>query len=166
MVYERSVELYTLKYMRVPLHVCKKKKKNLLTKQIQGNYGKIKWDLLTLWLSSEIIFQIKYFSISLPRGAQFRSVAQSCPTLCDPMNCSTPGLPVHHQLPESTQTMFVESVMPLNHLMLCHALLPLPLNFPSIRVFPNESVLPISGQSNGVSLSPSSFQRIFKTDFL
>ena len=35
---------------------------------------------------------------------QFRSIAQSCPTLCDPMNCSTPGLPVHHQLPESTQT--------------------------------------------------------------
>ena len=35
---------------------------------------------------------------------QFSSVAQSCPTLCDPMNCSTPGLPVHHQLPEFTQT--------------------------------------------------------------
>ena len=37
---------------------------------------------------------------------QFSSVAQSCPTLCDPMNCSTPGLPVHHQLPEFTQTHF------------------------------------------------------------
>ena len=35
---------------------------------------------------------------------QFSSVAQSCPTLCDPMNYSTPGLPVHHQLPEFTQT--------------------------------------------------------------
>ena len=35
---------------------------------------------------------------------QFSSVAQSCTTLCDPMNCSTPGLPVHHQLPEFTQT--------------------------------------------------------------
>ena len=35
---------------------------------------------------------------------QFSSVSQSCPTLCNPMNCSTPGLPVHHQLPESTQT--------------------------------------------------------------
>ena len=35
---------------------------------------------------------------------QFSSVAQSCPTLCDPTNCSTPGLPVHHQLPEFTQT--------------------------------------------------------------
>ena len=37
-------------------------------------------------------------------SVQFSSVAQSCPTLCDPMNHSTPGLPVHHQLPESTQT--------------------------------------------------------------
>ena len=38
------------------------------------------------------------------RSDQIRSVAQSCPTLCDPMDCSTPGLPVHHQLPEFTQT--------------------------------------------------------------
>ena len=37
-------------------------------------------------------------------SVQFSSVAQSCPTLCDPMNCSTPGLPDHHQLPEFTQT--------------------------------------------------------------
>ena len=37
-------------------------------------------------------------------SVQFSSVAQSCPTLCDPMNCSTPGLPVHHRLPEFTQT--------------------------------------------------------------
>ena len=37
-------------------------------------------------------------------SVQFISVTQSCPTLCDPMNCSTPGLPVHHQLPEFTQT--------------------------------------------------------------
>ena len=37
-------------------------------------------------------------------SVQFSSVSQSCPTLCDPMNCSTPGLPVHHQHPEFTQT--------------------------------------------------------------
>ena len=43
-----------------------------------------------------------YCTIQL--GIQFSSVAQSCPTLCDPINHSTPGLPVHHQLPESTQT--------------------------------------------------------------
>ena len=40
----------------------------------------------------------------LHTSVQFSSVAQLCPTLCNPMNCSTPGLPVHHQLPESTQT--------------------------------------------------------------
>ena len=37
-------------------------------------------------------------------STDFSSVTQSCPTLCDPMDCSTPGLPVHHQLPEFTQT--------------------------------------------------------------
>ena len=37
-------------------------------------------------------------------SAQFSSVTQSCPTLCDPMNGSTPGLPVHHQIPEFTET--------------------------------------------------------------
>ena len=39
-----------------------------------------------------------------PFSYQLSSVTQSCPTLCDPMNCSMPGLPVHHQLPEFTQT--------------------------------------------------------------
>ena len=41
---------------------------------------------------------------SMIRSDQIRSVTQSCPTLCDPMNRSTPGLPVHHQLPEFTET--------------------------------------------------------------
>ena len=43
-------------------------------------------------------------SESISRSVQFSSVAQSCPTLCDPMNRSMPGLPVHHHLPEFTQT--------------------------------------------------------------
>ena len=59
------------------------------------------------------------------------------------MNHSTPGLPVHHQLPESTQSMSVESLMPSNHLILCRLLLLLPSIFPSIRVFSNESALHI-----------------------
>ena len=42
--------------------------------------------------------------LSCFNSVQFCSVAQSCPTLCNPMNCSTPGLPVHHQLPAFTQT--------------------------------------------------------------
>ena len=49
-------------------------------------------------------FVILNLGIVLQSSVQFSSVAQSCPTLCHPMNCSTPGLPVHHQLPESTQT--------------------------------------------------------------
>ena len=55
------------------------------------------------------------------------------------MNCSTQGLPVHHQLPEFTQTHNIESVMPSSHLILCHPLLLLPPIPPSIRVFSNES---------------------------
>ena len=75
---------------------------------------------------------------------QFSSVSQSCPTLCDPMDCSTPGFPVHHQLSWSLlKFMSIESVMPSNHLILCHPLLLLPSIFPSIRVFSNESVLRI-----------------------
>ena len=73
------------------------------------------------------------------QGVQFsRSVVSD---ICDPMSCSTPGLPVHHQLPESTQTMSIELVLPSNHLILCHPLLLLPSIFPSIRVFSNESAL-------------------------
>ena len=74
---------------------------------------------------------------------QFSSVAQSCPTLCDPMNRSTPGLPVHHQLLEFTQTHVHESVMPSNHLILCCPLLLPPSVLPTIRVFSNESALRI-----------------------
>ena len=57
------------------------------------------------------------------------------------MDCSTPGLPVHHQLPELLKLMSIESVMPSNHLILCHPLLLPPSIFTSIRVFSNESVL-------------------------
>ena len=76
-------------------------------------------------------------------GVQFTSVAQSCPTLCNPMDCSMPGLPVHHQLLELAQTHVHELVMPSNHLILCYSLLLPPSIFPSIRVFSNESVLRI-----------------------
>ena len=59
------------------------------------------------------------------------------------MNCSKPGLLVHHQLLEPTQTHVIELVMPSNHLILCHPLLLLPSIFPSIRVFSSESALRI-----------------------
>ena len=59
------------------------------------------------------------------------------------MNRSTPGLPAHHQLPEFTQTHVIESVMPSSHLIFCRPLLFLPPTPPSIRVFSNESTLPV-----------------------
>ena len=54
------------------------------------------------------------------------------------MDCSMPGFPVHHQLPELAQLMSIELVMPCNHLILSHPLLLLPSIFPSIRIFSNE----------------------------
>ena len=74
-------------------------------------------------------------------SVQFSSVAQLCLTLWDPMNCSMPGLPVHHQLPEFTQLMSIELVMPSSHLIFCCPLLILPPIPRSIRVFYNESTL-------------------------
>ena len=84
----------------------------------------------------------------------FSSIAQSCPTLCDPMNHSTPGLPVHHQLPEFTQTLVHWSVVPSNHLILCRPLLLLPSIFPSSRVsFPMGWFFQSGGQRIGASAS-------------
>ena len=74
---------------------------------------------------------------------EFSSVIQLCPTLYDPMDCSMPGFPVHHQLQTLFKLMSIKSVMPSNHLILCRPLLLLPSIFPSIRVFSNESVLRI-----------------------
>ena len=96
---------------------------------------------------------------------QFSSVAHSCPTLCDPMNRSTPGLPVHHQLPEFTQTPMhlVDNAIQPSH----------PLSSPSPPAF---NLSPHQGLFQGVSSSHQvtkvlelqhlSFQRIFRTDFL
>ena len=91
---------------------------------------------------------------------QFSSVqfSQSCPTLCDPMDCSTPGFPVHHQLPKYIKLMPIESVMSSNHLILCRLPLLLPSIFPSIRVFSSESALRIRWPkywSFSFSISPS-----------
>ena len=69
------------------------------------------------------------------------SVAQSCLTVCDPMDYSMLGFPVHHQLPELTQNLSIQLVMPSNHLILCRPPSLLPSIFPSIRIFSNESDL-------------------------
>ena len=88
----------------------------------------------------------------------FSSVAQLCLTLCDPMACNTAGFPVHHQLPEFTQTHVHRVVLPSNYLILCHPLLLLPSVFLRLRVFSNESALRIKWPeywSFSFSISPS-----------
>ena len=80
-------------------------------------------------------------SHTLVRSDQIRSVAQSSPTLCDPMNCSTPGLPAHHQLPEFTQThvhRVSDAIQPSHPLSSPSPLAPNPSR---IGVFSNESTL-------------------------
>ena len=83
------------------------------------------------------------------------SVAQSCPTICDSVDCSTPGFlfTISRSLLKLTS---IESVMPSNHLVLCCPLLLLLSVFPSIRVFSNESTLPIRWPKYcSFSISPS-----------
>ena len=91
-------------------------------------------------------------------GVQFSSVAQSCPTLCEPMNCSTPALPVHHHLPEFTQThvhRVSDAIQPSRPL---SSPFPPAPSLPSIRVFSNESALHMRWPkywSFSFSISPS-----------
>ena len=89
---------------------CKRLRHDLVTKQQQSrqqtdpSYSNdifIKKKLTTSWYKTKNIFRR---DICVPVLSHFSSVTQSCPTLCNHMNCSMPGLPVHHQLPEFTQT--------------------------------------------------------------
>ena len=130
------------------------------------------WDKFDkTYFSEQIISHLSIFSsrLSNPKGSnlfltpqqgisQFSSVTQSCPTLCDPMDCSTPGLPVHHNSQSLLKLMSIESVMPSNHCILCRPLLLLPSILPSIRVFSNESTLHMMWPkywSFSFSISPS-----------
>ena len=85
----------------------------------------------------------------------FGSVAQSCPTLCDPMDCSTPGFPLHHQLPEVTHS------YPLSqwcHLTISSSVIPFSSclqSFPASGSFPMSQLFAWGGQSTGVSASAS-----------
>ena len=97
-------------------------------------------------------------------SVQFSSVAQSCPTLCDPMNCSTPGLPVHHQFPEFTQThvhwvsdAIQPSVVPFSsHLQY----------FPASGSFPMSQFFTSGGQTIGVSALASVLPGIFNIQWI
>ena len=100
-----------------------------------------------------LFFTFQFFSV------EFSSVAQSCPTLCSPMNRSTPGLLSITNSRSSPRLTSIESVMPSSHLILCRPLLLLPPIPPSIRVFSNESTLYTGGQIIGVSASASVFPK-------
>ena len=76
------------------------------------------------WTGRQILYH--WITWEAPHCAQFSSVTQSCPTLCDPMYHSMPGLPVHHQLPGSPKPISIKSVMPSSHPILCRPLLLLP----------------------------------------
>ena len=89
---------------------------------------------------------------------QFSSVAWSCLTLCDPMNCNTPASLSITNSQSSPKPVSIELVMPPNYLILCHPLLLLPSVFPSIRVFFNESAVCIRWPKHwsfSFSISPS-----------
>ena len=98
-----------------------------------------------------MLFIQRYFNNN---HIQFSSVTQSCPTFCDPMNCSTLGLPVHHQLPECTQThvhwvddaIQSSSIVPFSS---C------PQSFPASGSFQMSRLFTWGGQSIGVSASTS-----------
>ena len=96
-----------------------------------------------------------YYIFYIIRFITFSTVAQSCPTLCNPMNHSTPGLAVHHQLPESTQTHVLcvgDAIQP------SHPVVPFsscPQSFPASGSFQMSQLFASDGQSIGVSVSTS-----------
>ena len=99
----------------------------------------IQTSLVVHWLRLSAVG--RGFDPCLENSFQFSSVAQSCLTLCNPVDCSTPGLPVITSSRSLPKLMSIESVMPSNHLILCRPFLFLLSIFPSIRVFSNESAL-------------------------
>ena len=101
--------------------------------------------LLLSYMSCLYVLEINHLPV------QFSSIPQSCLTLCDPMNGSTPGLPVQHHFLEFTQTYIHRVGDASSHLILCRPLFLLPPIPPSIRVFFNESALAWGGQSTGIS---------------
>ena len=101
---------------------------------------------------------LDFFNVRILVMISISSVTHLCLTLCDPTDCSAPGFPVYYQPLELAQLLSIESMMPSNHLILCHPLLLLPLIFSSTSVFSNESVLCIRWpkyQSFSFSISPS-----------
>ena len=123
-----------------------------LIKEWKKNYFKMQIDIQKLSKHSNL-YRLKCYILLTISSVQFSSVTQTCPTPCDPMNGSTLGLPVHHQLPESTQThvhqvsdVISSSVIPFSS---C------PQSFPASGSFPMSQLFPSGGQRTGVSASTS-----------
>ena len=96
--------------------------------------------------------------LGIRKSVQFSSVPQPCLTLCDPMDCSTPGFLSITNSQSLLKLMSIASVMPSSHLFLCRSFFSHLQTFPAIRVFSNESVLHISWSkywSFSFSISPS-----------
>ena len=111
-----------------------------------------------LWNYISITIQFSSCTLGHLSSVHFNSVSHSCPTLCDFMDCSTPGFPVHTKSRSILKLKSIESMMPSNHLILCCPLLIPPSIFSSIRVFSYESVLHIRWQkywSFSFNISPS-----------
>ena len=119
--------------------------------------NKTEYNLVLIWwfqnhcVHSPSIFFLHNHLLVLVASVQLSSGSQSCPTLCDPMNRSTPGLPVHHQLPEFIQTRVhrisdaIQSSHPRSSPYSCHQSLPASESFPMSQLFA------WGGQSTGVS---------------
>ena len=123
--------------MKLPEIFQKRELMDLLIGDQYWHIDDFKLTLETAHAKKDIVLPLSPWN----RSDQIRSVAQSCPTLCDPMNHSTPGLPVQHQLPEFTQTHIhwvSDTIQPSHPLSSPLLLPPVP---PSIRVFSNESTL-------------------------
>ena len=105
-----------------------------------------------IWTPGLVLVYWFYSLCSSNRHVQFNSVAQSCPTLCNPVNCSTPGLPVHHQLPEVTQThvrWVGDAIQPSQPLQAPSP--PAPKSLPASESLPMSQLFAWCGQSTGVS---------------
>ena len=163
----------------------------ILIKEWSSESNKI-WFIISQYSSSlpllEALPFLPLFKVPPPwkkiYSVQFLSVAQSCPTLCNPMDCSIPGLPVHHQLLKLSQLISIELVRPCNHFILCRpfsSCLQSSLvseSFPMSQFFTpgdqsivasaSASVLPMNSQDwfplglTGWSCSPRNFKSLLK----
>ena len=119
---------------------------------VRTGHGKVDWFQIGMGYIKVVCCHSAYLTYM---QIQFSSVSQSCLTLCDPMNRSTPGLPVHHQLLEFTQAHVQELLIPSKNLILCRPLLFLPSSFPASGSFQMNQLFTSGDQSIGVSASTS-----------